>query len=69
VEDADRMGCDTLVTGETSHSAYHVAREVGINVIYAGHYATETIGLEALSRHLAKTFDIGTRFIKAPTGY
>jgi dinuclear metal center YbgI/SA1388 family protein len=68
-EAARQAGCDTLVTGETSHSAYHHARECGINLIYGGHYATETVGLKALDRHLRKRFPVGGRFLPAPTGY
>lgn len=68
-EEAQRLGCDALVTGESSHSAYHLARDAGINVVYGGHYATETVGLRALERHLKKRFGISCKFIPAPTGY
>lgn len=69
VEAAARAGCDTLLTGESSHAAFHPAREAGINLIFAGHYATETVGLEALRRHVQKRFGFGTVFVSAPTGY
>jgi putative NIF3 family GTP cyclohydrolase 1 type 2 len=46
-----------------------MARDARINVIYGGHYATETVGLKALARHLKKMFGITGRFIPAPTGY
>ena len=68
-EDAARAGCDTLLTGETSHAAYHRAREADINVVFAGHYATETVGLQALRRHLRGRFGLTTAFISAPTGF
>lgn len=68
-EDAKRSGCDTLLTGETSHTAYHPAKEAGVNVIYGGHYATETVGLKALNQHLRDKFLISSKFISAPTGY
>ncbi len=61
-------GCDTYLTGETSHSSYHDAAEQGINVIYAGHYATETVGLRALARHLERRFGLPWTFIEGPTG-
>jgi putative NIF3 family GTP cyclohydrolase 1 type 2 len=57
------------VTGETSHSAYHPARECGINLVFGGHYATETVGLKALDRHLRRRFALRGRFVSAPTGY
>ncbi len=68
-EEAARAGCDTLLTGETSHSAFHPAREAGINLVFAGHYATETVGLRALQGHLRKRFGVEGTFIAAPTGF
>jgi len=68
-EEARAAGCDALLTGETSHTAYHQAREARINVIFAGHYATETVGLKALARHLRRRFGVASRFVNAPTGY
>jgi dinuclear metal center YbgI/SA1388 family protein len=65
---AAAAGCDTYITGETSHSSYHDAAEYGINVIYAGHYATETVGLKALAAHLAARFALPATFVDRPTG-
>ncbi len=67
-EEASRMGCDTLLTGETYHPTFHMAQEARINVVFGGHYATETVGLHALDRHLRGVFSIPTKFIDAPTG-
>lgn len=61
-------GYDTFVTGETTHSFYHDIREFGVNVICAGHYATETVGLRALGRHLEAEYGLETVFIDLPTG-
>lgn len=69
VAEARRDGCDTLITGETSHQVYHIAKEERINVIFAGHYATETVGLKALAGHVTNRFGIDCRFLAAPTGY
>jgi len=68
-EAAARAGCDTLLTGESSHAAMHPARESHINLIFAGHYATETVGLQALDRHLQRRFGLPGVFLPAPTGY
>ncbi len=68
-EEARRVGCDTLITGESSHSSYHMARESGVNLIFGGHYATETVGLRALERRVKKLYPVTTKFIPAPTGY
>ncbi|MCE5269787.1 Nif3-like dinuclear metal center hexameric protein [bacterium] len=59
---------DTFVTGEASHTVYHFAREWGVNVLFAGHYATETPGLRALAGHLSARFGLGATFLDAPTG-
>jgi dinuclear metal center YbgI/SA1388 family protein len=61
-------GCDALITGESSHSSYHVARENGISLIFAGHYATETFGVRAVGRYLEERFGLDTFFIDLPTG-
>ena len=61
-------GIDTLLTGEGAHHTYFDAEELGINVIYAGHYATETVGVQALGNHLAQQFGLDCRFIDHPTG-
>lgn len=68
LQEASSMGVDTLIVGEGPHHTAVEAAERGIVVIYAGHYATETPGVEALARHLAEKFDIGWTMIHAPTG-
>jgi dinuclear metal center YbgI/SA1388 family protein len=65
---AAATGADCFITGEPRHSAYHQARELGINCIFAGHYATETFGVRALGERLATEFDVETRWIHLPTG-
>jgi dinuclear metal center YbgI/SA1388 family protein len=61
-------GFDTFITGETSHECFHNAAEYGLNVIYGGHYATETLGVKALARHLVARFGLDTVFLDLPTG-
>lgn len=61
-------GCDTLITGEPLHDVFHDPAEYGINVVFAGHYATERVGLKALSSHLKTELGIETIFIDLPTG-
>lgn len=67
VGEAKALGCDTLLTGETSHANYWAAADHGLNVIYAGHYATETVGVLALGQHLAEKFGLETQFFDFPT--
>lgn len=61
-------GFDVYLTGETTHTRYHDAREYGLNVVFGGHYATETWGLKALATHLDEAFGLHTTFINIPTG-
>lgn len=61
-------GVDTLITGEGRHWTYALAEECGINLIYGGHYATETFGVKALAEHLAAKFGLDWVFIDHPTG-
>ena len=68
IDAARAAGADTLITGETSHTWYHPVAELGINVIYGGHYATETVGVLALARKLVDKFQIDPTFIDLPTG-
>jgi dinuclear metal center YbgI/SA1388 family protein len=67
VGSAAMLGADTLLTGETSHADYWAAADYGVNVIYAGHYATETVGVQALGRHLAEKFGLQVKFFDYPT--
>ncbi len=60
-------GCDSFLTGEGPHHTYFDAEERGINVIYAGHYATETVGVMALGKHLEERFGLESFFIDHPT--
>jgi dinuclear metal center YbgI/SA1388 family protein len=59
---------DTFITGEGPHWTYAIAEELGINVFYGGHYATETFGVKALARHLSGKFRVPWVFLDHPTG-
>ncbi len=69
LDEARGAGVDALVTGEGKQPAYHEAREAGIHVLLAGHYATETFGVRALADRVAG-WDAGveTTYIEHPTG-
>ncbi len=68
IHECRRLGIDTLITGEEFHTTYHFAEECGINVVYAGHYATETVGVKLVAKLLEEKFNIETIFIDIPTG-
>jgi dinuclear metal center YbgI/SA1388 family protein len=61
-------GVDTFITGEGPHWSYTLAEELGVNIIYGGHYATETFGVKALAAHLSERFSLPWEFIDHPTG-
>jgi dinuclear metal center YbgI/SA1388 family protein len=66
--DAEACGIDTFLTGEPAHSAYALAEELKVNLVFAGHYATETLGVKAAGRMIEKKFNTETVFIDHPTG-
>lgn len=68
IREAAKEGIDTFVTGEGDHPSYTTAEELGINLIYAGHYATETFGVKALGSLLEQEFELPWLFIDHPTG-
>ena len=68
LDEALETGVDTLIVGEGPHWSAVDAEEAELTIVYAGHYATETVGVRALAEHLAETFGIGWTFVEAPTG-
>jgi dinuclear metal center YbgI/SA1388 family protein len=67
LEEAVAAGADALVTGEGKQKVYHEAREAGITVALAGHYATETFGVERLAE-LVSGWGVETTVLSHPTG-
>lgn len=61
-------GVDAFVTGEGPHWSYPLAEDLGINLFYGGHYATETFGVQALAQALAREFNLPWSFYDHPTG-
>ena len=68
LREASAMGVDTLIVGEGPHWTAVHAEENDLAIIYAGHYATETLGVCALAQHLSEKYDLPWNFISAPTG-
>ncbi len=63
-----KEGFDTLITGEPRQFAYHFSLENKVNAIFAGHYATETLGVRELGKDLEQKFKVSSEFIDIPTG-
>ena len=68
LKEAIDAGIDTLIVGEGPHWTAITAEENDLAIIYAGHYATETLGVCALARHLGEKYRVPWNFVSAPTG-
>ncbi|WP_110643579.1 Nif3-like dinuclear metal center hexameric protein [Salinicola sp. CPA57] len=60
---AAEAGADAFISGEISERTTHMAREMGITYLAAGHHATERDGIEALGEWLKARFGIEHRFV------
>ena len=65
---AAEAGLDAFLTGEPRHEVFYETFERGVNALYAGHYMTETVGVNLLAKKLEAEFDLATQFILLPTG-
>ena len=68
LEQHEEEGFDTLITGEAKQFAYHFCKENKLNAFFAGHYATETLGVQRLAEVLSKEFKLSWEFIDEPSG-
>lgn len=68
LREAASRGIDTLIVGEGPQHTAVEAPELGIAVLYGGHYATETFGVRALGAEIERAFGIPWSFVAAPTG-
>jgi len=68
LREAMERGIDTMIVGEGPHHTAVQARDLGLVVIYAGHYATETLGVRTLGERIAAELGIQSQFLEAPTG-
>ena len=59
---------DAFLTGEPKHELFHEAFERKIAALYAGHYMTETVGVNILAEKLRSEFNLEVEFILHPTG-
>lgn len=68
IRDAAQRGIDTLIVGEGPHHTTVDAPEAGLVIIYAGHYATETLGVRAIADAVGARFSLPSTFLLLPTG-
>ena len=64
--EAAAAGYDLFLTGEPEEPSLHLARELGITFVAAGHYATERLGVQALAARLADRFGLEWEFAELP---
>lgn len=69
LREAVAAGIDTLIVGEGPHWTAVDAEEHGLVIAYAGHYATETLGVRAAAEWLERTIGLPWTFVHAPTGH
>jgi putative NIF3 family GTP cyclohydrolase 1 type 2 len=60
---AQEAGCDTFLTGEAIMFGLLFAKEAGVNLVLAGHAATETPGVMALGSRIARELKLDVTFI------
>jgi dinuclear metal center YbgI/SA1388 family protein len=68
LKDACAEQLDCFLVGEIDLAVYNAAKEYGMNLIVAGHYATETVGVRALMPLVRDAFGVDTVFIEDPKG-
>jgi dinuclear metal center YbgI/SA1388 family protein len=66
IEQAAALGLDAYISGEVSEPTAHLARELGIHYLGAGHHATERYGAMALGKHLSDHFYLENHFVDIP---
>lgn len=66
LEETIAMGLDALLTGEPEERVTALAREAGVHVIAAGHYATETHGIRRLGELIATRFGVEHVWVDIP---
>lgn len=65
---AANEGLDAFLTGEPKHETFYESFERGISSLFAGHYMTETVGVQLLAQKLNEEFGLEHDFVMLPTG-
>lgn len=68
--EAHSKGVHTIISGETNSLYYHYAKELKMNILCAGHYATEIFGVNKTIKEIKKIYpNLKYTFIDFPTGF
>ena len=68
IAEAVTNGIDTLIVGEGPHHTTVGAIENDLCIVFAGHYATETLGVQSIGAFVQQRFGIPFTFLLLPTG-
>ena len=60
---------DLLITGGAGLSLFRLVEDASQSILFAGHYATETLGIKALGELLASKFSLKHTFLDLPSPY
>jgi dinuclear metal center YbgI/SA1388 family protein len=63
IDSVTGLEVDTYITGDAQENTEYIAREAGLNYIYAGHYNTEKLGVMELGKEIEKKLDVEVKFI------
>ncbi len=66
LKEACALSLDCFLAGEIDLAVYNAAKDCGMNLLVAGHYATETVGVKALMPIVKNAFGVETVFIEDP---
>lgn len=69
IGEAIEMGLDVYLTGESSLQAYNLAVQERINAVFAGHYATEKLGVQAVGKRIRQQFGLPVAFVDLGVTY
>ncbi|NKN33890.1 Nif3-like dinuclear metal center hexameric protein [Marichromatium bheemlicum] len=64
IELAAELGVDLFLSGEISEQTTHLARELGLSYLAAGHHATERYGVQALGERVAAHLGLRHQFVE-----
>jgi len=64
--EAAGQGYGLYLTGEPAEPSLQLAKELGVTLVAAGHYATEKLGVQALTQKLAERFGLQWEFADLP---
>jgi dinuclear metal center YbgI/SA1388 family protein len=60
---------DLLITGGAGPTIFRMSQDAGQSILFAGHYASETVGVKALGEFLATRFGLEHVFLDLPCPY